>query len=189
MLLLQLDVPMETVLAAAKTAHEARVQVILNPAAAASNPLPAELLPKANILAPNGREVALLTGTQTSAKLAARRLAGQGAGAVVVTLGARRASVVTRDTQRFMPSSPVDAVDTTATGDAFCGGLAVALCQRRPLPRQCASPTPVAHWRPFGQELSRHCPRRMRRRHSWPDGGRARNVSGYEDHTDTGAAV
>jgi ribokinase len=132
-LLLQLEVPMETVLAAAEVAHQARVRVILNPAPAPPNLLPAELLARVDILTPNESEAGLLTDTQVSTELAARRLTGQGAGAVIVTLGARGALIVTLDAQRLVPGFSVNAVDTTAAGDAFNGGLAVALAQGRPL--------------------------------------------------------
>lgn len=132
-LLLQLEVPTETVLAAAAVAHQAGVRVILNPAPAPPNLLPAELLARVDILTPNESEAGLLTGTQVSAEVAARRLAGQGVGAVIVTLGARGALIVTLDAQRLVPGFSVNAVDTTAAGDAFNGGLAVALAEGRPL--------------------------------------------------------
>ena len=132
-LLLQLEVPVETVLAAAKVAHQAGVRVILNPAPAPPNLLPTELLELVDIITPNESEAALLTGTQGSTEPAARRLTEQGAGAVIVTLGARGALIVTLDTQELVPAFSVNAVDTTAAGDAFNGGLAVALAQGRRL--------------------------------------------------------
>lgn len=136
-LLLQLEIPPETVLAAAETAHRAGVRVILNPAPAPPQPLPADLLACVDVLTPNESEASLLTGTQVvdtdDAEQAARRLLEQGVGAVIVTLGARGALVVTPAGQQLVPSFPVDVVDTTAAGDAFNGGLAVALAGKKSL--------------------------------------------------------
>lgn len=132
-LLLQLEVPVETVLVASEVAHQAGVRVVLNPAPAPPNLLPAELLARVDILTPNESEAGLLTDTHASAELTARRLAEQGVGAVIVTLGARGALIVTLDAQRLVPGFSVNAVDTTAAGDAFNGGLAVALAEGRPL--------------------------------------------------------
>lgn len=136
-LLLQSEIPPETVLAAAETAHRAGVRVILNPAPAPPQPLPADLLACVDVLTPNESEASLLTGTQVvdtdDAEQAARRLLEQGVGAVIVTLGARGALVVTPAGQQLVPSFPVDVVDTTAAGDAFNGGLAVALAGKKSL--------------------------------------------------------
>jgi ribokinase len=136
-LLLQLEIPPETVLAAAETAHRAGVRVILNPAPAPPQPLPADLLACVDVLTPNESEASLLTGTQVvdtdDAEQAARRLLEQGVGAVIVTLGARGALAVTPAGQQLVPSFPVDVVDTTAAGDAFNGGLAVALAGKKSL--------------------------------------------------------
>jgi len=136
-LLLQLEIPPETVLAAVETAHRAGVRVILNPAPAPPQSLPADLLACVNVLTPNESEASLLTGTQVvdtdDAEQAARRLLEQGVGAVIVTLGARGALVVTPAGQQLVPSFPVDVVDTTAAGDAFNGGLAVALAGKKSL--------------------------------------------------------
>ncbi|TEU01790.1 MAG: ribokinase, partial [Dehalococcoidia bacterium] len=136
-LLLQLEIPPETVLAAVETAHRAGVRVILNPAPAPPQSLPADLLACVDVLTPNESEASLLTGTQVvdtdDAEQAARRLLEQGVGAVIVTLGARGALVVTPAGQQLVPSFPVDVVDTTAAGDAFNGGLAVALAGKKSL--------------------------------------------------------
>jgi ribokinase len=135
--LLQLEIPLETVLAAAEIAHRVGVRVILNPAPAPPQPLSTGLLARVDVLTPNESEVGLLSGTQVvdtgNAERAARRLLEQGVGAVIATLGARGALVVTPDDQQFVPSFPVDVVDTTAAGDSFNGGLAVALAEGRSL--------------------------------------------------------
>jgi ribokinase len=131
--LLQLETPLETVLAAAQMAHQAGARVILNPAPAPADPLPAELLACVDILTPNESELALLAGSQASVGQAAARVLGQGVETVIVTLGAQGALIVTRDTEQTVPSFSVDAVDTTAAGDAFNGGLAVALAEEKEL--------------------------------------------------------
>jgi ribokinase len=132
-LLVQLETPVETVLAAARMAHQAGVRVILNPAPAPADPLPAELLACVDILTPNENELALLAGGPASVEQAAGQVLGRGVGTVIVTLGARGALIATPDARLPVPSFPVEAVDTTAAGDAFNGGLAVALAEGKGL--------------------------------------------------------
>jgi ribokinase len=122
--LLQLEVPLETVAAAAGTAGG---RVVLNPAPV--RPLPDDLLGRVDVLVPNRVELAQLTGgpapdTVEEAALLAGRLPAR---AVVVTLGADGALVVEDGQASHVPAVPVRPVDTTAAGDAFCGGLADAL--------------------------------------------------------------
>jgi ribokinase len=132
-LLLQLEVPLETVLVAAETAHRAGVRVILNPAPAPSSPLPARLLACVDVLTPNESEAAILSGETVVREQQARLLIEQGAAAVVITLGAQGALAVTVDAAQHVPGFSVKAVDTTAAGDAFNGGLAIALADGMPL--------------------------------------------------------
>jgi len=122
--LLQLEVPLETVAAAAGTAGG---RVVLNPAPV--RPLPDELLGRVDVLVPNRVELAQLTGGPAPDTVEeAARLAGRlPARAVVVTLGADGALVVEDGQASHIPAVPVRPVDTTAAGDAFCGGLADAL--------------------------------------------------------------
>ena len=134
-LMLQLEIPMDTVCRAAEIAAVAGVPVILDPAPAA--PLPEGLLRNVTYLTPNESEAERLTGTavtdETSARTAAERLLGAGARHVIVTLGAKGALVAGEENAVLIPSQPVTAVDTTAAGDAFNGGLAWARGKGMPL--------------------------------------------------------
>ncbi len=131
--LLQLEIPIETVLAAAQAGRAAGATVILNPAPAPSRPLPAALFEAVDILTPNETEAAALTGKQEPEGAAAALLA-RGVDTVIVTLGAEGALVATgSDPMQHIPGFRVKAVDATAAGDAFNGGLAVALAQREAL--------------------------------------------------------
>jgi ribokinase len=129
--LLQLEVPLEAVAAAARAAGG---RVVLNPAPVRA--LPDELLAQVDVLVPNRVELAQLAGGPVPESVEeATRLAGRlPARAVVVTLGADGALVVERGQAGHVPAVPVTAVDTTAAGDAFCGGLADALAAGAALP-------------------------------------------------------
>jgi ribokinase len=122
--LLQLEVPLEAVAAAARTAGG---RVVLNPAPVRD--LPDELLRLLDVLVPNRVELAQLAGGPVPQTVdEAVRLAGRlPARAVVVTLGADGALVVEDGQAGHVPAVPVRPVDTTAAGDAFCAGLADAL--------------------------------------------------------------
>lgn len=134
-LLLQLELPLETVIRAAQIAQTHHVRVILNPAPARA--LPPELLALVDILIPNETETALLTGlpveNDAQAQIAAAHLLELGVGAVILTLGSRGALLTTQEGSHLSPAFPVQPVDTTAAGDAFVGGLAVALGEGKSL--------------------------------------------------------
>jgi ribokinase len=130
-LLLQLESPVETVLAAARLGRAHGLTVILNPAPAQA--LPDELYSLSDVLTPNEREAGQLTGEQ-SPEDAASVLLDRGAGSVIVTLGEAGALLATREALHRVPGFPVAAVDATAAGDAFNGALAVALARGEPLP-------------------------------------------------------
>jgi ribokinase len=130
-LVLQLESPLEVVAYAIDIAHAEGVKVILNPAPA--QPLPNETLAKLDYLIPNESETALLTSIEVtdihSAKEAAARLREEGVGTVILTLGARGAFLASAEESVHIPGYEVEVVDTTAAGDAFVGGLAVALAK------------------------------------------------------------
>ena len=128
-MLLQLEIPQSTVLAAALAGRAAGLIVVLNPAPA--DVLPAALYESVDILTPNEHEAALLTGLapeQTEAAAAA--LLARGVGVVIVTLGEAGVLVAQRGQPAWRsPAFRVQPLDTTAAGDAFNGGLAAALAR------------------------------------------------------------
>jgi ribokinase len=128
-LLLQLEVPLPTVIRAAELAHARGVTIILNPAPARK--LPRRLLRLVDYITPNETELQHLTGIKVndgnSIVRAAHVLLHQGVRNVIVTVGARGAIHVREEDARRFPTKKVRAVDTTAAGDAFNGALAYAL--------------------------------------------------------------
>ena len=128
-LLLQLEIPLETVIHAAKWGKRKGMIVILNPAPARE--LPDELVASADYILPNEMELSLLTGVPVtdiaSAEQASRVLLSHGAKNVIVTLGEKGALAVSGKQATHAKAHHVDVVDTTAAGDAFIGGFASAL--------------------------------------------------------------
>jgi len=130
----QLEIPLPCVSAALGAARRHGALTILNPAPVPDTRL--EMLPLVDYLTPNAGEAARLSGVPVGgsgdAREAAQVLRAGGARTVVVTLGEDGALAVGAETVR-VPAFAVTAVDTTAAGDAFNAGLAVALAERRPL--------------------------------------------------------
>jgi ribokinase len=128
--LLQLEIPLETVVEAVKLGNKHGARVILNPAPA--QPLDSSLLEMVDILIPNEQELALLTGIQ-SILVGAETLKSIGVGCLVVTLGSKGVLVLEEDSARHLIGHEVSVVDTTAAGDAFVGAFALALSENRSL--------------------------------------------------------
>ncbi len=133
-LLCQLEVPLAGVIAALRYARECGVRTILN--AAPSRPLPQELLALVDLLVVNEHEAADLledpgaVADPDTAAIALLRLVPE----VIITLGADGSRYAGRNGARLaVPAPTVEAVDTTAAGDTFCGVLAAALAQERPI--------------------------------------------------------
>ena len=128
--ILQLEIPMKTVAKAVSLAKQFNKQVILNPAPATL--IPDEIYKEVDYITPNETELALLTGTH-SVEEGAKILLGKGVKTVVVTLGEKGCYYLSREGAGFVQTSVVNAVDTTAAGDAFNGALAVALGEGKSL--------------------------------------------------------
>jgi ribokinase len=135
MLLLQLETQLEVVDRAIELAARHAVPVVLNPAPA--RPVPLELLRRVTYLIPNESETALLADQPVanleSARDAARRLRQTGVGTVVLTLGGQGAFLIAEGQEEHVPAFPVKVVDTTAAGDAFVAGFAVAVASGQSL--------------------------------------------------------
>ena len=122
--LMQLEVPMETVLATAAIARAAGVAVFMNPSPV--QPLPDALLDALAFLVVNETELAALTeGTGDPARLFAK-----GVQQIVLTLGERGSRFLTAEDTREVPPFRVPSVDSTAAGDAFLGAFAATLSER-----------------------------------------------------------
>ncbi|MBW4560323.1 MAG: ribokinase [Mojavia pulchra JT2-VF2] len=129
-LLLQFEIPLSAVVAAAKAARKAGVKVILDPAPAQSD-IPDELYPLVDIITPNEVEAGQLVGFavdgEESAAKAAAILLQKGVKCAIAKLGTKGVFCATNEETFFVPAFSVNAVDTVAAGDAFNGGLAAAL--------------------------------------------------------------
>lgn len=140
-LLLQLEVPLPAVMAAARQARQRGVTVILDPAPALD--LPIEFYPLVDILTPNEVEARQLVGFEVNmpddAARAARLLLDRGVKTAIIKMGAQGVYYATQTQTgdappaEFVPAFEVNAIDTVAAGDAFNGGLAAALIEGQPL--------------------------------------------------------
>ncbi len=135
LLALNLEVPPAVIMAAIRAARRSRAQVILNPAPHRSGD--EACFDEVDVLVPNQVEAACYAGVDPDAVTdwgaVGRRLLQLGPRAVVITLGGDGAAIIGRAGAVQVPGFAVPVVDTTAAGDAFVGGLAVALLRELPL--------------------------------------------------------
>lgn len=130
LVLLQMEIPLPTVVQAAAVAKRHGKTVILNPAPA--QVLPDGLLSQIDYITPNKTELAILTGAQEEQDLeqGIQRLLANGAKHVITTLGSKGVAYGTKDcSYATCPSYAVDVVDTTGAGDAFNAGLAFSIAK------------------------------------------------------------
>ncbi len=133
--LLQLEIPLETAQSAVRLARRAGARVVLDPAPARA--LPGELLPSVDILTPNESEAALLTGrvpgplALADAEAMGRELLARGPSTVVLKMGASGCLLMTAGSRTglHVPAPQVSAIDTTAAGDVFNAAMAVGLSE------------------------------------------------------------
>ncbi|MFT2010504.1 ribokinase [Pontibacter sp. 13R65] len=134
-LLLQLEIPLNTVEYVIRESYRKGLRVLLNPAP--FQVLSPDLFSKLYLITPNEMDAELLTGIRItdmeSIRKAARKLQSQGVPNVIVTLGDRGAYLLTEGGESLTPAPIVEAIDTTAAGNCFNGALAVALSENQSL--------------------------------------------------------
>ena len=130
-ILLQLEIPLETVAHIIEITRGSSRRVILDPAPAPSTALPDNFLNGLYLITPNETEATKLSGIEVqddrSAEAAARKLLATGVNNVAITMGAKGVVLVQQNGVKFIKSPKVTAIDSTAAGDCFNGALAVSI--------------------------------------------------------------
>lgn len=134
--LLQLEIPMDTVAAAVKLAKKHNRMILLNPAPAAV--IPDDILRSIYIITPNESEAGTLTGIAVTgiatAQQACNKLHEKGIPVVIITMGSKGAYLSSDEHKGLIAGfSHVKAVDTVAAGDTFCGALGIAIAEKKDL--------------------------------------------------------
>jgi ribokinase len=141
----QLEVPIEAVKFAIKTAKQMGKLTILNPAPAIE--LEDEFLSNVDILVPNDTELELLSGIQVNKvgdlESAAQVLINKGVRELIVTLGSKGCIHINKSGSKAYPAYKVSAIDTTAAGDSFIGAVAVAISEGKSLEEAISFATAV----------------------------------------------
>jgi len=135
MIVMQYEIQEETIKYVIDLANNKNIPVLWNCAPARAFDL--SYIPKINILVLNEVEAGFLAEmtveTEADAEKAAQKLVDRGVEKVIITLGSKGAFVVTKNEKVIVPAFKVEAVDTTAAGDTFCGAFAVALVEGKSL--------------------------------------------------------
>lgn len=124
---MQAEIPYETIKQVAIAAHQRGIKIMFNPAPACY--IDSELMSIIDILVVNESEAQYISNSlieEGNIDQIAQKLRDAGAKAVIITLGHKGSYLKTDSEAYFIPSYPVNAIDTTAAGDVFCGALAVA---------------------------------------------------------------
>ena len=137
----QLEIPMETIIYAAKKAKEYGCKVLLNPAPAAT--LPDELLNFTDIIIPNEHEAAIITG-KTDETEALKALWNGGKRTVIITLGGKGCIYNVGETIKTQSAFPTNVVDTTAAGDSFIGGFCSMIAEGKSMEQAVRFATAVS---------------------------------------------